>query len=553
MPLKQHADRVRPKASRALRTATVALAASTAALFGAGSAQAHYIGPAHFRLAGISGGARETAFKGWVRTESHYWGKRPRTWFFGKSLLTFSGPMAPASGASQLAVAIDKRSPAYRPLMDRCAKGDVIPEVTFSESSHLARNPLEKGPRPADVPENFEYALRNVKLACPVAADAPEQAFVLSFEEIRWLNAQPASGPRDVAAIARPAQLPPQPAHGRTKVAVLTWMAEAVDANPQQCPKMNAKPPQEAYYRYLSPERAAEQRAALAGKGIDANLMQFRAPGELNATMLPGTVGDTGHAEPVADVVPGLNLDGDDGSGKPPRGIRRHRNFTAPWGEKGIDNQLFLVEGCVEGRRRHGFLPLISNDMRASGELSILIRVSGIDDDRNDDEVAVDFLYSRDGMKRVGPAKVLLADYTYRVSDNINDTQHFARFRGKIVDGVVVTEPLDRLGLHSSNTAAITVYRPRMRLEFKPDGSMKGLLGGYRDWREYIANAFSQKGQYEATIGFDSVGMYQAIRRAADGLQDQVTGEYLGISAAWDLEGIAAYIPPEQQANLAAR
>jgi hypothetical protein len=552
MPLVQHADRGRPKRSKALRTATIALAAATAA-FGVGSAHAHYIGPAHFRMAGIPGGAKEAAYKGWVRTESHYWTKRPRTWFFGKSLLTFSGPMAPASGASQLAVAVDKRSPAYRPLMAQCAKGETIPEITFAESSHLARNPLEKGPRPADVPENFEYALRNVKLACPVAADAPEQAFVLSFEEIRWLNAQPASGPRDVAAIAHPAQLPPQPARGRSKVAVLTWMAEAVDANPQQCARMNAKPPQEAYYRYLSPERAVAQRTALAGKGVDANLMQYRAPGELNAPMLPGTLGDTGHIEPVADVVPGLNLDGDEGAGKPPNGIRKHRNFTAPWGDKGIDNQLFLVDGCVEGRRRHGFLPLISNDMRASGELSILIRVSGIDDDRNDDEVAVDFLYSRDGMKRVGPAKVLLADYTYRVSDNINDTQHFARFRGKIVDGVVVTQPLDQLGLHSSNAAAATVYRPRMRLEFKPDGSMKGLLGGYRDWREYLANAFSQKGQYEATIGFDSVGIYQAVRRLADGLQDPATGEYLGISAAWDLEGISAYIPPEQQANLAAR
>jgi hypothetical protein len=91
-----------------------------------------------------------------------------------------------------------------------------------------------------------------------------------------------------------------------------------------------------------------------------------------------------------------------------------------------------------------------------------------------------------------------------------------------------------------------------MRLEFKPDGSMKGVLGGYRDWREYIAYSFLQKGQYEATIGYDSAAMYNAIRRAADGLQDPETGEYLGISAAWDLEGVAAYIPPEQQTSLAA-
>src|SRR5688500_10060054 len=208
--------------------------------------------------------------------------------------------------------------------------------------------------------------------------------------------------------------------------------------------------------------------------------MAYRGPGELNATMLPGTVADPGHIEPQADVVPGLNLDGDDGTGKLPRGIRKHRNFVAPWGEKGIDNQMFLIEGCVEGWRRNGFLPMISNDMRHSGELSILIRVSGIDDEKNDDDVAVDFLYSRDAMRRVGAAKVLLSDYTYRISDNINETHDFARFQGKIVNGVVVTEPIDKLNVHYSNSSAWTLYKPRMRLEFKPDGSMKGILGGYR-------------------------------------------------------------------------
>lgn len=278
----------------------------------------------------------------------------------------------------------------------------------------------------------------------------------------------------------------------------------------------------------------------------------MRGPGELDVTMLPGIVADPGFTAPTATVVPGLNLDGDDGAGKAPRGIRKHTNFTAPWGEKGIDNQMYTVEGCVEGWRRNGFLPLISNDMRASGELSILVRVSGIDDDQNDNDVVVDFLYSRDGMKRVGPAKVLLSDYTYRVSDRIDDTNAFARFRGKIVNGVVVTEPVEKMSLHYSNTSAMNVYKPRMRLEFKPDGSMKGVLGGYRDWREYIAYAFLQKGAYEATIGYDSAAMYNAIRRAADGLQDPETGEYLGISTAWDLEGVAAYIPPEQQTSLAA-
>jgi type VI protein secretion system component Hcp len=89
---------------------------------------------------GVVGGAREEAHKGWVRTESHYWGTRPRTWFFGSTILSFSGPMAPTKGASQLNVAVDKRSPAYRAMMAQCAKGTTIPEITFAENSHLARN-----------------------------------------------------------------------------------------------------------------------------------------------------------------------------------------------------------------------------------------------------------------------------------------------------------------------------------------------------------------------------------------------------------------------------
>ena len=527
----------------------LAVASSLVVGCGASNVYAHYIGPAFLKIPGVSGTAKDTARKGWVRTEGHYWGKQPRTWFFGANILTFSAGMAPQSGASTLSLAVDKRSPEYKALMASCAKGVAIPEISFAENSHLARNPLEAGPAPVNAPAHYEYALRNVTLACPIADDAPQQAFIFRFDEIRWTNYQPHAVPRPVADITRPAELPPVPATGRSKVAVLGWFAGAVDASPDQCPKMNRKPPQEAYFRYLSPERAAAQRAALQASrgGVEARVMAYRAPGELNATMLPGTVKDPGFFEPNGTVVPGLNLDGDDGAGKPPRGVRKHTNFTAPWGEKGIDNQMFLVEGCVEGWRRRGFLPLISNDMRASGELSILVRVSGIDDDRNDNEVVVDFLYSRDGMKRVGPAKVLLSDYTYRISDKIEDTNAFARFRGRIIDGVIVTEPIDKISLHYSNTSALTVYKPRMRLEFKPDGSMKGLLGGYRDWREYIAFAFLQKGAYENSIGYDSAGMYHAIRRAADGMQDPVTGEYLGISTAWDLEGLAAFIPPDQR------
>jgi hypothetical protein len=36
--------------------------------------------------------------------------------------------------------------------------------------------------------------------------------------------------------------------------------------------------------------------------------------------------------------------------------------------------------------------------------------------------------------------------------------------------------------------------------------------------------------------------MYNALKRAADALPDPVTGEYQGISTAFDIEGVAAFL-----------
>lgn len=94
--------------------------------------------------------------------------------------------------------------------------------------------------------------------------------------------------------------------------------------------------------------------------------------------------------------------------------------------------------------------------------------------------------------------------------------------------------------------------KPRMRLEFTPEGAMKATLGGYRDWREFIAMAFFRSSDYENTIGFTAPGMYNAVRRAADGLKDPETGAFNGLSAAYEMEGLPAFIPPEQLSQLAA-
>jgi hypothetical protein len=94
----------------------------------------------------------------------------------------------------------------------------------------------------------------------------------------------------------------------------------------------------------------------------------------------------------------------------------------------------------------------------------------------------------------------------------------------------------------------------QMRLEFQPDGNMKGVLAGYLDWHRIMEH---NTGSYtEQLFGYQAPGMYNALKRAADGLKNPVTGEYDGISAAYEIDAIAAFIaaapPKAQPANASA-
>lgn len=527
-----------------------------AALIAPQAAQAQfYIGPSYILVPGTEGDARQPRYKGWIRAESRYWTEKPalpeiRGILDNKNDLLFTGPTAPAAGASVLSVAIDKRSAALPSLMARCAAGERIAEVRYSESSETGRHPQEHGPRPADIPEFYDFVLTGVTLECPVAAEAPEQALRLRFEGIRWLNYHPQPEPRAIAA--QPSRLPPLPATGRSRTFAVSWFAAANEAGADQCSRMNAKPGPDAYFALLPPAKAAELRTKTAADGIGPDRMPHRGPAEMNVGLLPGIVADPGHVTAQGKVVTGFDLDGDDGTGAPPHGVRRHTNFVSPDGRRGIDNQLFTVEGCVEGLRRKGFLPMVFNEGRAVGRPTALVEISGIDDDRNDSEVWVTVFYSRDELRR-SPAKAVLPDFTYRVSDSPEFTQDFARLRGRMVDGVITTDPIPQLHIHEVTGIETTFVQPRMRIEFTPDGRMKGTIGGYLDWRKRLVFQIFRSSDYENTVGYQTPAIYNAMKRAADGLQDPVTGEFNGISAAFDIEGVPAFIPPAQQATLLVR
>ncbi len=243
-------------------------------------------------------------------------------------------------------------------------------------------------------------------------------------------------------------------------------------------------------------------------------------------------------------MIDGLDLDGDDGSGPPPEGVRKHKNFVSPDGRKGIDNQLFTVEGCVEGFRRKGFLPMIFNESRVGGKPTALIRIDGIDDPENDDEVHVSILFSTDLIQR-SASKDMLSDFTYRVTDDPEFAQDFAVFPAKIENGIIISEAIETVHFHEILGIETTLQKPRLRLRVMPDGQIKGVVGGYVDWRQRVLWQTYRAADYENTIGFQAPAIYNAMKRAADGIKDPETGEFTGISAAFDIEGIPAFLPAE--------
>ena len=90
------------------------------------------------------------------------------------------------------------------------------------------------------------------------------------------------------------------------------------------------------------------------------------------------------------------------------------------------------------------------------------------------------------------------------------------------------------------NPPELNLTDARMRLEIRPGGTLRGVLGGYRDWRD-ISSTYATS-TTEFYHGFQQPALYNSLRRNADGMRNPITGEYDGISTAYDMEGVPAFV-----------
>jgi hypothetical protein len=122
-------------------------------------------------------------------------------------------------------------------------------------------------------------------------------------------------------------------------------------------------------------------------------------------------------------------------------------------------------------------------------------------------------------------------------------------YRGALKAGVVTTRsPVDfRMLANPSWEGDYRLYGSRLRLTLKPDGSLEGIVGGYRPWRD-VYRAYAIVGNaIEHGTSVDVIGVYYALRRLADGLPNPKTGMNDGISAAYRIDAVPAFVVATSQ------
>jgi hypothetical protein len=235
----------------------------------------------------------------------------------------------------------------------------------------------------------------------------------------------------------------------------------------------------------------------------------------------------------------GFNLDGDkDGEGTAT--TCKHKNFVSPDGEAGIDNQFYRLVGCGHAWRKSGsYTNVNAHDRRfkAMPFNRILMEITNVDDEKNDDHVDVAFYKGIDPLvfSPVGGATPWLSQ---RI--DVRFPRYMGKTTGKIIDGVLTTAPIDhRIPMYQLTTAGERFIRGmRVKLKLSETGA-KGLLGGYENlwefWRMF-QKSFTNDPHWSAPA------FYETMMQLLDGYKDPGTGQCTAISAAYQIEAVRAFI-----------
>jgi hypothetical protein len=253
------------------------------------------------------------------------------------------------------------------------------------------------------------------------------------------------------------------------------------------------------------------------------------------ATWYPDIVkyDDLPFKEAQGKIAIGMNLDGEVGA----------NDFTSPEGEPGVDNQLFRVIGCVDGWRgpvgvldQFGLTRMFRNNVHNR----LLVEITGIDSMSNDDSVDVATYRGMDDLLADASGNNYMPGGSQRV-DQRYGAKLISHRKGKIVDGVLITEPADWIfPEYQVNTQLMR--DARFRLKLTPDGA-EGLIAGYADIDDWHSAFIKGWSTIRSGQGLGSQPSHaRALERLADAYPDPKTGKNTAISAALDAKFVQVFI-----------
>ena len=319
---------------------------------------------------------------------------------------------------------------------------------------------------------------------------------------------------------------------------------EAVD-----CPDgMNASGPE----YYLANATAAERVRFSGHEGKTAlerflfngarGILDWKTP---NACNTPLDFVKPGYYDPAFKTVRGkiaygLDLDGAASPEVPAAGSCAHDEFAGPAGEPGIDNQWWRLMGCIKYYRPGGDIQRNVAAVMGSGELTIAIEVTGIDDPANDPDVSVGIYSSADAAPTDASGRILSGGSV----EPHPDLRYHAFAQGRIVNSVLTTDPVD---VHLRFQAMIIdtewwLRNARLRLELSNDGTARGLIAGYFDVETFYEYIRQSNMSVSILGGYTCPSLYLTAQRLADGFPDPATGRCTALSAAYRIEAVPGFV-----------
>lgn len=207
-------------------------------------------------------------------------------------------------------------------------------------------------------------------------------------------------------------------------------------------------------------------------------------------------------------------------------------------GVTGVDNNLWRVLGCFSAYNIrlpvHVYSEEYSWDSAIDSMPAWLMSISG-EDLNKDGPIKVVFDRSLNILIRNTQGGVLHGA-SFAVD---TDPRFHSEFKGRIKEGILTIEPGGTFAMQGESQfyPALRFVNTQLRLQLNPDGSLKGIIGGYTAWQDYYTY-LSVRNEDQSQV--DTAGVYYALKRLADGPPDAVTGEGTISSAFW-MEAVPAY------------